>query len=148
MVHIVKIRPEHFEPVKSGNKTVEIRKDDRGYQVGDKLILAEWDSMSENYTGRACHVTITHILSGEPWLKTGYVALSIKTDVQMTQEQVVEAAKAWRSGLIDRARTQHSAESERDNTYMKNLQATMNLTSVVDELYELEQEYAELQVSK
>ena len=66
----------------------------------------------------------------------------------MTQEQVVEAAKAWRSGLVDRARTQHGSEAERDDTYMKNLRVTMNLTNVIDELYELEREYAELQASK
>nr|WP_249226967.1 DUF3850 domain-containing protein [Alicyclobacillus mengziensis] len=29
-----------------------MRKDDRGYQVGDKLILAEWDHVAEDYTGR------------------------------------------------------------------------------------------------
>ncbi|MCX7610250.1 MAG: DUF3850 domain-containing protein [Ignavibacterium sp.] len=38
-VHKLKIYPEFFKEVCSGKKTFEIRKNDRGFQVGDILLL-------------------------------------------------------------------------------------------------------------
>ena len=43
MKHELKILPEYFKPVKDGIKNFEIRKNDRNFQVGDTLILKEWD---------------------------------------------------------------------------------------------------------
>lgn len=42
MEHDLKTAPEHFEAVWSGAKTAELRKDDRGFSVGDVLRLREW----------------------------------------------------------------------------------------------------------
>ena len=79
-VHQLKILPQHFQDVLSGRKTFELRKDDRGYQVGDELILAEWDG--EKYTGVAIPVRVTHILRNHPeyGLMDGYCILSIKKE--------------------------------------------------------------------
>lgn len=41
--HRLKTLPEHFVAVAAGEKTAELRKDDRGYAVGDRVILVEWD---------------------------------------------------------------------------------------------------------
>lgn len=78
--HEVKIWPEHFAAVthtdKRQRKTVEVRKDDRGYRVGDVLVLREWDPEQEAYTSREVETLVTHILRG--WgLQDGWVALSI-----------------------------------------------------------------------
>lgn len=43
MIHDLKTAPVYFERVVSGEKTFEVRKDDRGFQSGDTLILREWD---------------------------------------------------------------------------------------------------------
>ncbi|QSO51317.1 DUF3850 domain-containing protein [Alicyclobacillus curvatus] len=140
MVYIVKVTPDNFESVRAGNKTVEMRKDDKGYRIGDKLILTEYNTGTETYTGRACVVTVTHILRGEPWMMAGYVALSIKSDARVASEQIAAAAKVWRAGLAERARCQGASEHDRDETYRKNLQAAVALTNAVDALKALEQE--------
>ncbi|MCL6548898.1 MAG: DUF3850 domain-containing protein [Alicyclobacillus sp.] len=75
--HELKCWPEYFEPLLKGEKTVELRRDDRGFQVGDMLFLREYDPVSERYTGRTCTRIITHVLRGGPWLADGYVALSL-----------------------------------------------------------------------
>lgn len=83
MQHKLKILQEYFEAVTEPNpmkrKTVEIRKDDRGYRVGDTLLLQEIDHI-QRYTGREAEVLVTHITKGQPWLPEGYVALSILID--------------------------------------------------------------------
>lgn len=47
-VHELKCWPQYYEalvcPERQRRKSVEVRKDDRGYQVGDVLVLLEWDS--------------------------------------------------------------------------------------------------------
>jgi hypothetical protein len=75
--HTVKCWPEHFAPLLSGEKTAELRLNDRAYAVGDLLINAEWEPMTRTYSGReTCH-RITHIVSDGPWLVAGYVLLSL-----------------------------------------------------------------------
>lgn len=78
MQHDLKIRPRYFGPVKAGRKTVELRKDDRNYQVGDVLHLREYED--GKYTGRCVCVDVTNVLRDceEYGLMPGYCILSIK----------------------------------------------------------------------
>ena len=41
--HQLKIWPVHFENVRAGTKTFEIRKNDRAFQKGDQVTLNEYD---------------------------------------------------------------------------------------------------------
>lgn len=79
--HELKCWPEHFHdvirPNKMKRKMVEIRKDDRGYKVGDMLHLQEYVPSKQEYTGAWADVHVTHILKGSPWLPDGYIAMSI-----------------------------------------------------------------------
>lgn len=43
MNHVLKLQPRFAEAVKDGSKTFEIRRDDRGYEVGDILTFADLD---------------------------------------------------------------------------------------------------------
>lgn len=44
--HELKLDIKYFDDVKSGKKNFEIRKNDRGYEVGDILELKAWDKDS------------------------------------------------------------------------------------------------------
>lgn len=73
-VHELKILPEYFEQVFAGEKTFEIRKDDREYQTGDLLHLKEFDV--DGYTGKSVLVRVTYITTFKQ--EPGYVVMAIK----------------------------------------------------------------------
>lgn len=78
MVHELKTWPEYFEEVVKGNKTFEIRLNDRNFQVGDILELKEYDPIKKSHTGRHVRVKVTYLLDKHPFVPEGYVCMSIK----------------------------------------------------------------------
>lgn len=84
-VHYLKTCPEFFEEIRLGNKTFELRKADRKFNIGDVLILQEWKPTREEYTGRILARTITFLLFSHDGafmpsfgLEPGYVAIGMK----------------------------------------------------------------------
>ncbi len=81
MVHALKMYENFFEAVASGEKTFEVRKNDRNYQVGDILALNEYklnESGKGSYTGRHLIVKVTYILElGLICKADDYVVMSI-----------------------------------------------------------------------
>lgn len=83
--HELKTWPEFFALLWDGTKTFELRKDDRGFSVGDQLNLREWDPTTKEYSGRQEARTISHILRHDPdkgcaatfGLLPGYAILSL-----------------------------------------------------------------------
>lgn len=75
--HELKILPKYFNEVYSGNKTFEVRKNDRNFKVGDMLILKEWDIENQKFTGNQVKRKITYILDNTIYLKKGFVILSL-----------------------------------------------------------------------
>jgi len=76
--HVLKTWPIFFTAVWQGDKTFEIRKNDRDFQVGDILRLREWEPEDEVYTGREVRREVTHIMvTFADVLAPGYVVLSI-----------------------------------------------------------------------
>ena len=59
--HELKCWPQYFESISEGIKTFEIRKDDRGYEVGDLLHLREYDNEDGKYTGNEVWCAVTYI---------------------------------------------------------------------------------------
>ena len=71
--------PEFFEQTLSNFKDFEIRKNDRGYNVGDILLLREWDPEWGHYTGRWVKRRVTYMwdLSGLAPGLLGWVAMKL-----------------------------------------------------------------------
>jgi len=78
-IHELKTWPEYWRAVCDRKKNFEVRKNDRGFEVGDILKLMEYDPTTPNgYTGRVLNRRITYILDQPEFCKEGYVILSIE----------------------------------------------------------------------
>ncbi len=85
--HELKTDPDVFQAVLEGLKTYEIRKNDRGFAVGDELLLRETRCTGSEiaagrpleYTGRELTVGVSHMLTGPVHgLSAGWSILSIR----------------------------------------------------------------------
>ena len=61
-IHELKSWPQFFTRVISGEKTFELRVNDRDFKLGDFLFLREYDPLTEQYSGRFQYARITYIL--------------------------------------------------------------------------------------
>ena len=46
--HDLKVAAAYFDALESGEKSFEVRRDDRGFQRGDVLLLREWTEYDED----------------------------------------------------------------------------------------------------
>lgn len=76
--HNLKILPEHFMAIERGDKTFEVRFNDRNYRKHDILHLQEW--FGGEYSGRELAVAVTGIYDNPEYCKEGFVIMSIKKD--------------------------------------------------------------------
>lgn len=74
--HNVKLAASWWNDVTSGKKRFELRKNDRGYKVGDKLLMQEYAAGA--FTGRSILVDITYMLEEYSGLTEGYAILGIE----------------------------------------------------------------------
>jgi hypothetical protein len=76
--HILKTIDHYFRAISDGDKNFEVRRDDRGFQKGDTLILREVDQ-NGIYTRNEEIRKITYILTGGQFgIEPGYVVLGLK----------------------------------------------------------------------
>lgn len=87
-----KILNEYFEKVLSGEKKFEIRLADWECNIGDTLVLREWDKESKSYTGRSLTKEISNIVKTkdlnlfkpEEVEEYGYQVLSLRDNKSRT----------------------------------------------------------------
>lgn len=80
MEHQLKIIPKYFKEIVDGNKNFEIRRNDRGFKIGDTLILKEYDPIKKNFTGNYAKATVMYILKDKDFpigIKEGYCIMGI-----------------------------------------------------------------------
>jgi hypothetical protein len=83
-VHELKCWPDFFEKVVAGKKTFEVRRDDRNFMIGDRLLLREFEvkpaQEDSDYTGRECTVEVTYVMRGRPNnpIAVGFCVLAVR----------------------------------------------------------------------
>ena len=81
-MHLLKTWPEPFQALWDKRKTFEVRRDDRGYQVGDLLMLREYLPLANHLTGRYVRAVVNYKLThadGDFGLRDGFCVLGIDT---------------------------------------------------------------------
>ncbi len=84
-LHELKIWSEPFAAIVAGAKRAEIRRDDRGFEAGDMILLREWilsnqdnSSKQGRYTGQTWKGIITHVLrDNSSGIQPGFAMLSV-----------------------------------------------------------------------
>ena len=85
--HELKCWPHEYDETKAGRKPFEWRRDDRGFAVGDVLILRRWDPHMNYYTGPDYprqRVVVTYILRGEFGVPPEFVVMGIRPEALAT----------------------------------------------------------------
>lgn len=78
--HELKTWPDPYEAVFTGRKHFEYRKDDRGFQVGDLLLLRKWDPTTSEYftNSTVLRRSVTYIARGPNFgIPDGYCVMSL-----------------------------------------------------------------------
>lgn len=81
MIHAIKIHENYAEPVFIGEKTFEVRENDRGYQRGDLIDFTVVDDFGQKVLSHPLNDTryeITYVLGSFVGLADGYVAFGIR----------------------------------------------------------------------
>ncbi|GAA4123315.1 hypothetical protein GCM10022215_29900 [Nocardioides fonticola] len=91
--HILKVQPPYFDALADGSKTFEVRRNDRGFQRGDTLVL--WEYKPDPYGAAPCdrqplcpdcpavrfvRRTVTYVYAGDPrfgGIQPGHVVLGL-----------------------------------------------------------------------
>lgn len=75
-IHVVKCWPSPFSAILGETMTAQLRHDDRGYKVGDDIVMREFtcSNGTEKFTRRELRVCITHALPHEELQALGLVS--------------------------------------------------------------------------
>ncbi len=92
--HDLKVWPEYFDALVSGEKPFEVRIDDRGgFSVGDTLRLREWANIDKDghETGRVIERQVTYVLNGPKFgVQEGYSVLGLRAASAEAHQQEIE----------------------------------------------------------
>ena len=100
--HSLKCWPNYWEAIACGDKNFEVRRDDRGFQKGDVLLLKKYDPKSGtyelDYSGlkpghfhglpKTIRRVITYVLTGgQMGIEAGYVVLGLAHGERAKEEK-------------------------------------------------------------
>lgn len=80
-LHVIKVREIYAEDILDGGKPFEIRKNDRNYRVGDKILFRVIDSKTLERVQHALNkrlFDVTYVLEDVPGLHKGYAIIGIR----------------------------------------------------------------------
>lgn len=97
-VHDVKLGTTFFDDVKTGRKTFELRKNDRGYKEGDTIVLHEYKDGT--MTGRTITKKIVYMLEDFTGLEDGYCILGLGEVEETLQEAAAGTGQDADNGTL------------------------------------------------
>lgn len=78
MLHELKCWPGYFQAILDGEKTFEIRKNDREFRVGDTVRLKEYQPLRQEYTGREKTFVISYVETEFIGITEGFCVLGMR----------------------------------------------------------------------
>lgn len=102
--HILKCWTEQFAEVRSGRKTFEFRRDDRGFAVGDVLDLRDFDPVGMMYSGLPDSKRNKSGVRGVSWDRKrrkwyASIRVSNKTKALGRYDDIDEASAAYQAAV-------------------------------------------------
>lgn len=92
IVHNVKLWTEYFHDALTGQKSFEVRRNDRDYREGDLLILWEYNRASKTVTGGRFVAKVGHVVRNFPGLKKGWCVFGlVRPDFQDMKTAMVNS---------------------------------------------------------
>lgn len=87
-IHRLKTWPGPFQALAMSVKTFELRKNDRGYEVGDFLVLDEW-SPEDGYVEAAPLIRqVSYVLTAGFGLRDGFVAMAVESVSNVVEDTI------------------------------------------------------------
>lgn len=78
MTHVLKTWPEFYDAIARGDKTFEVRKNDRDYMTGDWLKLVRYDPDTLTTSGEPLYRRVTYVMHGGAFgLDSAYVVMGL-----------------------------------------------------------------------
>lgn len=125
--HDLKIWPEQFAAVMSGQKRYEIRVNDRDYVSGQRVLLREFDPETAKYTGRGVLATIGHLTPPGQWgLSDNVCVFSI--DLDRDERRTMDRVAATRA---QSARDRFRAERDKFVAMIERIQKATGTATVI-----------------
>jgi len=78
-IHVLKCWPAYFEAMRVGRKSFEVRRNDRDFQVGDCIVVQEYNPELGRLSGEAFSVRVVYMLAGGQFgMPEGYCVMGIE----------------------------------------------------------------------
>lgn len=97
-LHALKLHPGYFDAAVELRKPFEIRRNDRDFQLGDYLLLEEYDPATKGYTGRHIHRRVLYLTTFMQ--RPGYVVMGL---ARATVAEVLASGAAKAKSDVDAA---------------------------------------------
>jgi hypothetical protein len=99
--HVLKCWSSPFEAMRAGRKTFEYRLNDRDFQVGDRLLLQEYEPEARVLTGESLAMRVVYLLAGGAFgVPEGYCVMGVEPWKTEAAREIAYQL-AWSDGVDD-----------------------------------------------
>ena len=85
-IHRLKTVNPYFTDIWNFRKMFEVRRNDRDFRVGDKLVLLEYDPKDDTYSKRGIETSIDYIMEDPKFCKEGFIVIQLSLQMKTIKE--------------------------------------------------------------